>query len=157
MRWWLLLRYHACVTQMSLRAVLCPAGTHQCDFVSRVTRYQSASPCCRAGCLVRLSGAVEWPSWVVKCCVLSDSCSGVRRSESCGVPVLSCTSCSSGGQRSVHLCTQERSTRPCAGKCDAMALFALPLHSIQTDNQGPAASHTTNNRALHDPTHMSTK
>ena len=32
----------------------CPVGTHQCVIVSRVTRYQSASPCWCAWCLVRL-------------------------------------------------------------------------------------------------------
>ena len=49
----------------------CPVGTHWCDIVSRLTRYQSASPCWCAWCLVWLWGVVEWSSWVDKCCFLN--------------------------------------------------------------------------------------
>ena len=50
------------VPSLSFRTLFTGAGTHQCDTVSKVTRYQSASPCsCPCG-FVGMFGAVTWLS-----------------------------------------------------------------------------------------------
>ena len=102
----------------------CAAGAHWCDILTRVPRYQSASPCWCAWCFIGLLGAVVWSSWVDKCCFLNTSLGRLPEAGGRRAP----------GQRSSYV----RSSR-CRSLSSTVELFSMSTARVPL----PVASHTT--------------